>query len=455
MRAEGMRHLAWASIVILGLAFSGCQTNDGIVLLDAMGKRKDVTAEEVAELSGSATTPYQLNVGDQLNVGFRVRDYREGEIPWDYRIEIGDSMEVRLSAEMGDRDAYLIDVGDLIGLSFLNNWSFNVTRTVRPDGYISVEHVGDVKVGGLSTDELDAKLTELYRQTGIIQGEPNITVTVEFSNPDRLESTSRDVVVRPDGKIRLPNFKNDVAIAGLTVDEACEAVSAEAARYFRNKPVTSIVVFPYINSALGGMGGTFTVRPDGRLSVPRVGEIQAAGYTAEEVHDMLVESSIGMVHNMVDVSVDVVNVTGSRIYVGGEVGVPGVYPLASTPTALQAVIMARGAAVTGRLSDVIVMRRNPEGKPYVFKTNLRLALQGHTENDIPLRAFDVVYVPMKPIAKADLFVDQYINQLVPFDNTMGVNAQYYMNTQDVKTESFNRNASFGVSVIPGAGVIVP
>jgi hypothetical protein len=123
--------------------------------------------------------------------------------------------------------------------------------------------------------------------------------------------------------------------------------------------------------------------------------------------------------------------------------------LDSAPTALQAVIMARGPNDRSRLTSVLVIRRNPNGKPYVFETNLAMALKGHTENDIPLRSYDVVYVPKKLISRANLFVKQYIDDIVPFDNSLGVTGTYYLNEQRTRSKSRNFNYSTGVNVIPG------
>jgi len=356
---------------------------------------------------------------------------------------------------MGDTMDYKIDVGDLIGISFLNNWPLNSNRTVRPDGYITMPEVGDVKAAGLTANELNQTLTNLYGKTGIIEGEPRITVNVDFANPDRLENMSRDVVVRPDGAIRVPGLKGDVQIAGLTVDEASKAIQEQAAAVLRNEPEVALVVFPFINNALTGMNGLYTVRPDGRISVPKLGDVQVAGYSVEEIRKDLNDQASEVIFNEVDTSVDLASATGSRIYVGGEVGVNGVYPLDGAPTALQAIMMAAGPNNNSRLNSVLVIRRNPNGKPYVFKTNLAEALQGHTENDIPLRAFDVVYVPKKIISKANLFVEQYIEEIVPFDNSLGVTGTYYMNEQDINTKSKSKSFNSGVTLLPSAGVNIP
>jgi protein involved in polysaccharide export with SLBB domain len=443
-----------AAVVLILLLAAGCATTDSTIVLDPEGESQEVTPEEIEEMSGT-DQPYLLQVGDKINATFRVREYRGGDVPWDYRIEIGDNMEVRLSQAMGDTEAYKIDVGDLIGISFLNNWPLNSNRTVRPDGYITMPEIGDVKAAGLSPLQLKAKLTDLYAKTGIIEGEPRITVNVDFSNPDRLENMSRDVVVRPDGAIRIPGINADVRIAGMTVQEAGEAIKAGAAKVLRNTPEVTLVVFPFINNSLTAMNGVYSVRPDGKVSVPKLGEIQAAGYSPEEVRQTIVELCKGLAFNEIEPSVDMVTTTGSRIYVGGEVKFNGVFPLDGGPTALQAILLAGGPTNNSRLNSVLVIRRNPNGKPYVFKTNIARAFQGHTENDIALRGFDVVYVPKKPIAKANLFVEQYIEEIIPFENTLGVTGTYYLNEQRIDTKSKNNNFSSGITLVPGSGLGLP
>ncbi|GMV99788.1 MAG: hypothetical protein AMXMBFR84_09270 [Candidatus Hydrogenedentota bacterium] len=448
MKRKGFSRLRRHAWLLVPLILAGCATTDSTLMLDPQGTDKTVTPEEIQHYSGE-DLPYLVNVGDQLNLQFRIKEYREGEIPWDYKIEVGDRMEVRVLSKMADGHDYVIDVGDLLGISFLVDWTFNSNRTVRPDGFITMPRIGDVMAAGLKPADLEAKLVNLYKSTGILNEQEQITVNIDFSNPDRLENISRDVIVRPDGAIRVPGVKSDVRIAGLTVGEAGEAVKAEVAKILKNEPEVTLVVFPFINTELTGMNGTYTVRPDGRVSVPRVGEIQAAGYTVEEMRQNLNDLYSQVTFNAVDTHVDVVSPTGARIFVGGEVGVPGVYPLVGAPSALQAILMAGGVNNDARLNSIVVIRRNPNGKPYTFKTNLDLVLkEGKTENDLLLRPFDVVYVPKKIISKVDLFVEQYIDEVVPFDNNLGVTGTYYLNTQkttsDVKSKSFNS----GINLIP-------
>ena len=452
MKAHSLAALGCCLLFVAALVGAGCATTgasgDGIIMIGEHGENKPVSAEEIDALSG-VDRPYYLQVGDVVNVDFNIHTLEAGETPWDYRIEVGDSMEVRLSPAHTDPGAYRLDTGDIVGISFLDNWQLNVTRTVRPDGMLTAPEVGDVRAKGRTANELRDALKAAYDASGIVEGEPRITVNVDFVNLDRFEDMSRDVVVRPDGAIRLPRIKNDMRLSGLTIAEATDVIQKEAAQVLENEPQVSLIIFPAVDTTLlSDMSGAVQVRPDGRITIARLGELQAAGYSVDELRYTIEEAARGIVHNPIDPSVDLLKATGGRIYVGGEVGMPGVYPLEGAPSALQAALAAQGFNDRSRLNDVIVLRRNPNGKPYVFKTNLRVALsRGHTDNDILLRPFDVVYVPKKTIIKLNLFVEQYIEDMVPFDNSLGVNAQYYMNTQNVSSKSKTFNFSTGITGI--------
>ncbi len=457
-RKGALQRCALAGIALSLLLQGGCATSgdaeDGIVMMGEDGVAKRVTPEEINRMS-DPNQPYLLQVGDVLNLTFGMRKQRAGDAPWKYRIEPGDSMEVRFLPGQIPPGNYKLETGDVVGISFLDNWQLNVTRAVRPDGMITAPEVGDVIAKGRSALELRDKLKIIYASSGILGGEARISVNVDFVNLDRYEDMSRDVVVRPDGCIRLPGINKDLRIGGLTVDAATTLVRLAASEILRNPPQVSLLLLTMADTPLlNEMSVAAQVRPDGRVSVPRIGEIQAAGYSVRTLTAALKAAVTGLMNNPIEPGVDLLKSTGGRIYVGGQVNRPGVYPLEGAPTALQAVITANGFNDASRLNNVIVMRRNPEGKPFIFKTNLRAALnRGATENDIPLRPFDIVYVPKKTISKLNTYVDQYIDRLVPFDNTLGINAQYYLNKQKIDTGG--GGVVFGTGAKAAAGILGP
>lgn len=81
---------------------------------------------------------------------------------------------------------------------------------------------------------------------------------------------------------------------------------------------------------------------------------------------------------------------------------------------MRAIAMARGVRESARLSNVIIIRKDFEGKPMAANLDLRQVINGtDMSQDIRLMPYDIVYVPKSNIARIDKFVDEYINRIVP------------------------------------------
>lgn len=152
------------------------------------------------------------------------------------------------------------------------------------------------------------------------------------------------------------------------------------------------------------------VRPDGRISIPFAEEVRVAGRTVPEVDEQLTEGVSRRLRDG-DLTVVVVTVARSQVFVGGEVLRPGAIPLVPGLTAVQALLAAGGVAPTGDDSSVIVVRAAGPGKRIVR----RLALQdrGLVTHDVVLGPFDIVFVPRTAVADVGNFVNSHINAIVP------------------------------------------
>ncbi len=161
---------------------------------------------------------------------------------------------------------------------------------------------------------------------------------------------------------------------------------------------------------------TVFVRPDGKISLPVVDDIQAAGLTPSELDTLLTQIYARELRKPM-VTVIVKTFTGRQVYVGGEVGKPGIVQLATHMTALQAVINAGGFLDTAKPEATLVIRRQggEADAPIPIRLDLEESIDGETTiGDIPLQPFDVVYVPKSAIANVNLFVDQYIKGALMF-----------------------------------------
>jgi protein involved in polysaccharide export with SLBB domain len=158
------------------------------------------------------------------------------------------------------------------------------------------------------------------------------------------------------------------------------------------------------------------IRPDGRISVILLDDIEAAGLTVPEL-DARVTTGYRKFFKEPQVSVIVRTFTNHRIFVGGEVGAPGPVPIVGPLRALEAILQVGGFRPSARLDSVILMRNDGNNRPLVQKINFKDTLK--SGNDLLLKPYDVLFVPESRIAKVDKFVDNFIRQLIPISLTGG------------------------------------
>ena len=157
---------------------------------------------------------------------------------------------------------------------------------------------------------------------------------------------------------------------------------------------------------------TLVVRPDGMISLQLIGDVEAGGHTPEALAAAITQRYTGELANP-KVTV-IVQQFGSRVYVGGEVGKQGVVPLSGGLTLFQAIQEAGGFLTTAHLKQVILIRKGPDAHPVGYAIDVRPIANGERpDQDVFLQPYDVVFVPMSKIANIDLFVKQYIRDLLP------------------------------------------
>lgn len=156
------------------------------------------------------------------------------------------------------------------------------------------------------------------------------------------------------------------------------------------------------------------IRPDGKISLMLLDEVHAAGLTTSEL-DAFLTDRYSQFYRDPQLTVIVRNFANLNVFVGGEVVEPGLLSLTGELTALGAVLRAGGFRDTASMSSVILLR-NVEDKPLVVRLNLKDVIN-KGEGDVVLRPYDVVFVPKKFIAKANLFVQQYMRALLPIATT--------------------------------------
>jgi polysaccharide export outer membrane protein len=132
------------------------------------------------------------------------------------------------------------------------------------------------------------------------------------------------------------------------------------------------------------------VRPDGKITLPLVGDIPAAGRTSTELRDVITSSLKEYNTNPV-VTVIVVETVPPTIYVMGEVNNPGPQPLNGEVTVLQALASAGGFKDFAKTKDIRIQRKSPSGLT-TLRFNYKDAVNGNGKI-IVLQPGDTIIVP--------------------------------------------------------------
>jgi polysaccharide export outer membrane protein len=134
------------------------------------------------------------------------------------------------------------------------------------------------------------------------------------------------------------------------------------------------------------------VRPDGKISLPLLNDVQAAGLTPTQLAEQLTESLKKFVSNP-QVTVIVTQINSQRIYVLGEVTRAGAYPLLPNMTILQGLSSAGGFTQFANLKK-IYMLRTENGKQVKYPFNYKTVVGGKSpDENVNLRAGDTIVVP--------------------------------------------------------------
>lgn len=137
---------------------------------------------------------------------------------------------------------------------------------------------------------------------------------------------------------------------------------------------------------------TVTVRPDGKISLPLVNDIPAAGMTPEQLKREITRGIQPYVETP-EVAVIVQQINSWRFYIQGEIRSPGVYPLRSNTTLSQAVTLAGGFTEFAKKGKIQIFRKW-QGYSQILEVNYNRILSGKAvDEDVTLRPGDTIVVP--------------------------------------------------------------
>ena len=140
------------------------------------------------------------------------------------------------------------------------------------------------------------------------------------------------------------------------------------------------------------MSRTLPVRPDGKISLPLLHDIHAAGLTPLQLRDKIA-AALSEFMPSPEVSVTVMQVNSYRVSVLGEVQKPGVLQLKAPTTVMEALALAGGFKDFASPSKIVIFRKDSTGQTQRLRFNYNRAVGNGGEDNVSLKSGDVVVVP--------------------------------------------------------------
>jgi polysaccharide export outer membrane protein len=260
------------------------------------------------------------------------------------------------------------------------------------------------------------------RPTGALQEyliDSQDVLTISVAGQD---TQTADVVVRPDGCISF-FLVGEMRVRGQTVAQVRADFSARLARVMPGAEVTIILkegnalAREFLDTLRSNtdLGSTriMQVRHDGTVTFPLVGEVSATGKTLGELSREIERQYDAVFRGGIALALNLNSSSDGHIAVLGEVRNPGRYTINNPISPFFALAMAGGALDTAKKTQVVVVKRQPDGRVGWHVVNLDLDSGRPLGPEIALAPQDMLLVPKTGVASLNLFVDQYIRRMLP------------------------------------------
>ena len=264
----------------------------------------------------------------------------------DYLIQPGDVLDILFQIRTWvEKERFALAVDHTIDIQFVHAPELNQRQRIRPDGTISLPYVGSIRIVGMTVAELTAELKNRYRKV--------------------LRNTELYVLV--------PEFRS--GIKELKAD---------------------------LHTAPRGLSRLTTVRPDGYVTFPMVGDTFVHGKTIPEINSYLNEEYDKVLPGL-HCDLFLQTHAGTVVYLMGEVATPGSYTINKPISVMQAVALAGSYTADAELDSVMVVRKHGD-QLVATRINVQNGFDFTTESSFFfLMPDDIVIVPKTHISRsADL-----------------------------------------------------
>ena len=226
----------------------------------------------------------------------------------------------------------------------------------------------------------------------------------------RHEDLNGSFKLGPTGRIMLPLI-GDIKAAGKSELELRDEIRQKLSKFIID-PYVTLTVNPNRDLKMEDLSMSTKIHSTGKIFFPLVGELQASGKSVFKLQDEL-QSKLADHLIEPQVVISVTDVQSQKIMVLGEVNSPGVFSVDSPISLLEAITKAAGATRDAEMSNVVVVRKG-EKQPQVLLYDLKETLEaGILSHNIPLASGDIIYVPVTRIASVSRFFSHLSSILNP------------------------------------------
>jgi polysaccharide export outer membrane protein len=140
------------------------------------------------------------------------------------------------------------------------------------------------------------------------------------------------------------------------------------------------------------MSADVVVRPDGKISLPLLNDVQAAGFTPEQLRAELIKAASKYVAEPT-ATVVIKEIHSRKVFITGNIARPGAYPLPGEMNTLQLIALAGGLQEYADSKNMVIVRTEA-GRETRFKFNYKDVLKGkNVQQNIILKPGDTIIVP--------------------------------------------------------------
>ena len=277
-------------------------------------------------------------------------------IPTTYLIGGGDEMEILYYIDPGSSlSEYRIETEERLRIELYHYPALNKSVYVRPDGFITLQRIGDIKATGKTPMELADEITKLYAPF--------------FTRP----ATTVEVI---EFNVKVEKLKTA------------------------------------IKTTTHGQWKHVFVRPDGQISLPYVNDVLAEGLTCQQLSQALEKKYRKYVKN-VSITVSMLHAHANRAYIMGEIEHTKFYELPGPITLTQFIAVAGGFTSRANTHQILLIKRGKDGRPVPRLINMdNIIGKGDLTVDPMINQYDIVYVPKTKLTQAALVMES-VWQLIP------------------------------------------